>query len=63
MVAKGMKHEPDIFDKIDAKAEAESHARGIADLDAGRTVTHEAVVKWLQSWGTGNRLPRPKVGD
>jgi predicted transcriptional regulator len=58
-----MKHEPDIFDSIDPEAEAASHARGIADLDAGRTVSHEAVVKWLRSWGSGKRLPPPKVGD
>ena len=58
-----MKHEPDIFDSIDPEAEAASHARGIADLDAGRTVSHEAVVNWLRSWGSGKRLPPPKVGD
>ncbi len=58
-----MKHEPDIFDSIDPEAEAASHARGIADLDAGRTVSHEAMVKWLRSWGSGKRLPPPKVGD
>jgi predicted transcriptional regulator len=58
-----MKHEPDLFDKIDAKADAESYARGIADLEAGRTVSHEAVVQWLRSWGSGNRLPKPKIGD
>jgi predicted transcriptional regulator len=58
-----MKHEPDIFDTIDPEAEAASHARGIADLDAGRTVSYQAVVKWLRSWGSGKRLPPPKVGD
>ena len=58
-----MKHEPDIFDHIDENADAESHRKGIADLDAGRTVSHEAVSKWLKSWGTGKRLPRPQIGD
>lgn len=29
----------------------------------GRTVSGEAVHKWLASWGTGNVLPPPKVGE
>lgn len=33
--------------------------RGIADADAGRTVDHEAVVAWVESWGTDDELPRP----
>lgn len=34
--------------------------RGIADADAGRTVDHDAVVAWVESWGTEDELPRPK---
>ncbi|UIJ44691.1 CopG family transcriptional regulator [Sphingomonas cannabina] len=41
----------------------EADLAGIADLDAGRTVSNEAVIRWLKSWGTGNRLPRPKCGE
>lgn len=26
----------------------------------GQWVDHEAVVQWLQSWGTDNELPRPR---
>lgn len=58
-----MKHEPDLFDKIDAKADAESYARGIADLEAGRTVSHEAMREWLLSWGRGEKHPMPLSGD
>lgn len=48
--------EPDIDEaeesRLDAKAEAE--------IDAGHFVPHAEVAKWLQSWGTPNKLPRPK---
>ena len=33
---------------------------GIADADAGRTVPHEDVRRWLLSWGTENELPPPE---
>ncbi|AFN40207.1 CopG family transcriptional regulator [Klebsiella pneumoniae] len=41
----------------------EATAEGIADIEAGRTISHEAVKAWLLSWGTPNELPPPKVGD
>lgn len=37
--------------------------KAMADIDAGRFVTHEAVLRWLKSWGTENELPPPKCGD
>ncbi len=58
-----MKHEPDIFDHIDLEADAASHARGIADLDAGRVISHKAMREWLLAWGRGERRPMPKIGD
>lgn len=33
------------------------------ELDAGRFVSHEAVMRWLESWGTDNELPPPKCGE
>ncbi len=33
---------------------------GIASADAGRLVPHEEVRRWLLSWGTGKRLPKPE---
>jgi predicted transcriptional regulator len=33
---------------------------GLADLEAGKTVSNERVVEWLDSWGTENELPAPK---
>ncbi|MDO9078357.1 MAG: CopG family transcriptional regulator [Brevundimonas sp.] len=37
--------------------------KAMADIDAGRFITHEAVVRWLKSWGTADELPPPKCGD
>lgn len=48
---------------IDEAAEAAADAEGLADLAAGRTISWEAVERWLQSWGTANELPPPQVGD
>ena len=55
--------EPDLFDTVDEEAEAASDARAEADIAAGRVVSHEAVSRWLMSWGTPNELPRPKCGE
>ena len=41
------------------EAEARAIAQVEADIDAGRVVSHEEVVKWLRSWGTPNELPCP----
>ena len=54
--------EPGVFveeaDELDAR-----ERKAMAEIDAGRFVTHEAVVRWLKSWGTDNELPPPKCGD
>jgi len=34
--------------------------QGLADLTAGKGVSHERVSEWLDSWGTGNELPTPE---
>ena len=51
-----------IFDEIDKEAEAQAIAEAEADVDAGRVVPHEDVVKWLESWGKPDELPRPVPG-
>jgi antitoxin component of MazEF toxin-antitoxin module len=33
---------------------------GLADLEAGKTLSNERVIEWLDSWGTENELPAPK---
>lgn len=55
--------EPSIFDDLDATAEADADVRAEADVVAGRVVSHEAVSRWLLSWGKGKPRPRPKCGE
>jgi len=33
---------------------------GLADADAGRTVPHDEVRRWILSWGTESELPPPE---
>ena len=35
----------------------------IAEIEAGRFISNEAMMRWLQSIADGNPLPQPKVGD
>ena len=49
-----------IFDKVDEEEEKRAIAEAEADIEAGRFVPHEEVVKWLKSWGTPDELPCPK---
>jgi predicted transcriptional regulator len=60
-----MKAEPAIFEVEDeaAAADAAAIAEGLADIEAGRVVSHDAMKRWLLSWGTSNELPPPDVGD
>ena len=64
---KEMSEEPGVFDFEEISAnDAELDAatlRGLADIEAGRVVSHEAVKRWMLSWGTDNPLPRPKWGE
>jgi predicted transcriptional regulator len=55
--------EPSIFDEIDTAADAAADAEGLADIDAGRTISHDAMKAWLLSWGTPDELPPPRAGD
>lgn len=34
---------------------------GLDDIDAGRVVDGEAVMAWLESWGTDHELEPPKL--
>lgn len=58
-----MKLEPQIFDQVDENAEAAADARAEADVAARRVISHEAVSRWLKSWGGSKPLPRPKCGE
>jgi predicted transcriptional regulator len=51
--------EPAVFDGVD-----EANLRRImADMEAGKFVSNEAVMRWVASWGTDNPLPKPKCGE
>ena len=58
-----MKIEKSLFDRTDADAEAAADARAEADVRAGRLIDHAAVRRWLASWGSSRRLPKPRAGD
>lgn len=34
---------------------------GLADVDAGRLVEHDAVMAWMDSFGTDHELPDPTL--
>ena len=52
-----------VFESLDPAAEAAADARAEADVAAGRLISHEAVKKWVASWGSERPLPRPHIGD
>jgi predicted transcriptional regulator len=58
-----MKPEPSLFDDVSDAAEAAADAEGLADLDAGRRVTHKRMKSWLLSWGSPDELPPPPEED
>jgi hypothetical protein len=55
--------EPGLFDELDEEAERLADERAEADVAAGRVISHEAMKRWLSSWGTDNPLPPPKCGE
>ena len=34
--------------------------QGVAELDAGRGVSHDKVVRWLKTWGTPRETKAPR---
>lgn len=46
---------------VDAEAwQLEETEAGIADLEGGRSVSHERVARWLESWGTPHEGKAPR---
>ena len=60
-----MKPDKSIFDELagDPAAETAADSRAEADVRAGRLISHEGMTRWLKSWGTGKRAPKPTPGD
>jgi predicted transcriptional regulator len=55
--------EPGVFDIPDDAADEAAILRGLAAAEDGRVVSHEAVTRWLRSWGTDHPVPPPKCGE
>ena len=55
--------EPSLFDQIDEAAEERALAEAERDIAEGRVISHEAMRRWLLSWGTDHELPPPKCGE
>ena len=55
-----MSAEPSIYDEIDQASEDAADAEGIADIEAGRWVSHDEVGAWLKTWGTPDYKPAPR---
>jgi predicted transcriptional regulator len=51
-------HESAVEDGYEEWARQEIEA-GLADMEAGRTVSGEKVLEWVKSWGTERELPPP----
>ena len=58
-----MTPEPAIFDVPDEAHDARHLADALADVAAGRVISHTSMKAWLLSWGTPDELPSPQVGD
>ena len=54
--------EPALFDDIDAAVEERALEEAETDYADGRVISHEAVMRWVGSWGGVEELPPPPVG-
>lgn len=52
-----------IFGPADDAAEERALAEAEAQIAAGQFISHEAIRRWLLSWGTPDELPPPKCGE
>ena len=52
-----------LFDEIDEEAEERALEEAEAAIAAGRVISHEAMMRWVMSWGTPSELPPPKCGE
>lgn len=52
-----------LFDFEEALELDDRERQAMADIAAGRFVSHEAVVRRVKSWGTENPSPRPECGE
>jgi predicted transcriptional regulator len=49
--------------EIEAAADEAEDDEAMAEYEAKGGISHEAIIAWVESWGTPNELPRPQIGD
>jgi predicted transcriptional regulator len=56
---------PDIavFDPASSKEEAQALDEAESAIAQGRTISNEAIRKWLRSWGKRDEFRSPKCGE
>jgi predicted transcriptional regulator len=42
------------------RAYLEAIEEGLRDVEEGRLISGDAVIRWMESWGTENELPMPE---
>lgn len=55
--------ELDLFEEIDEAEDERRIAEADADIAAGRVISHQAMLRWIKSWGTPDELPPPQCGE
>jgi predicted transcriptional regulator len=60
---RGFQEEPAVFILEEEVELTDAERQAMADIDAGRFISHEAVMRWVASWGTDNELPPPECGE
>lgn len=62
-MANTVRNQTSVLSSPDQAAEERAWAEGKADIAAGRVISHEAVRRWLRSWGKQDELPPPECGQ
>lgn len=55
--------ETSVFGPAEDAVEEKALAEAEAEVAAGKFISHEAIRRWLLSWGTADELPPPKCGE
>lgn len=55
--------EASVFDPAEDAVEEKALAEAEAEIAAGKFISHDAMRRWLLSWGKADELPPPKCGE
>ena len=57
-------HSPNsIQDKVVVEDDVAADKAALAEYEAKGGISHQAVMAWVESWGTEGELPPPSIGD